>query len=179
MMAPPKIGPITTAMGKMAKGKPPALICEWSKKLQHPGQFIFMWAAATKRQSGCHSWYSWLTNLGDEKPRNPVPTATPGTSVERMLSPLAHEGRIRIMQAMYWRPLTASELTEATGFKGGALYHHLKELKYASYVKDKDGRYNLTGLGYQLLVTVTCLASQVVVDEDEQGLAVAGWGEGD
>lgn len=178
-MGPPKIGPITTAMGKMAKGKPPALICEWGKKLQHPGQFIFFWAAATTRNSRGQSWYSMLTNLGDEKPKNPVPTATPATSVERMLSPLAHEGRVRIMQAMYWEPLTPSGLSEATGFKGGALYHHLKELKYASYVTDKDGRYSLTPLGYQLLVTVTCLASQVVADQAEEGLAVAAWGESD
>jgi DNA-binding transcriptional ArsR family regulator len=173
-MGAPEIGPITTALGEAEEGKPPAIIREWYDKLHHPGNFVFLWAAATRRSdSRCHGWLNMVTHFGEEEPAPDLVTTTPGANVEVMFSPLAHEGRIRIMQALWPGPLTASGLTAATGFTGGGLYHHLKELKYASYITDRESGYNLTPLGRQLLLTVTCLASQVVVDRGEEGLAVA------
>ncbi len=178
-MAPPKIGPLTSAMGKAKKGERPAIIVEWDRQLQHPGQFVFMWAAATKRRANCLSWLWFFVHTGDERPEGDFVTQTPAANVERMLSPLAQEGRVRIMQALWRGPLTASGLSEATGFRGGALYHHLKELKYAAYVADEDGSYRLTDLGHQLLLTVTCIASKAIEDRGEEGLAVAtDWGKG-
>jgi DNA-binding transcriptional ArsR family regulator len=99
--------------------------------------------------------------------------STSPAKVERLLSPLAHEGRIKIMQALYDEPLSASDLAAATGFQGGGLYHHLRELKYAAYVRDTSGRYALTELGRQLLVTMTLIARQAIVDRGEEGLAAA------
>jgi len=39
-------------------------------------------------------------------------------------------------------------------------------------VQDRRGSYALTDLGWQLLVTVRCIAECVVQDKGEQGLAV-------
>ncbi len=180
-MTAPSLGPLTDAIRELpAEGQgPPAIIREWGSQLQYPGHLVFLWAAATRIEGGCQSWWTMQVHIGDEEPTGNIATRTPGTSVERMLSPLAHEGRIRIMQAMYERAVSPTELTDATGFRGGGLYHHLRELRYASYVKEERGRYELTPLGRQLLLTVTCLAAQVVKDEGEEGLAVgSGWDGG-
>ncbi len=168
-----EIGPITAALHQREEGKPPAICLEWHEKLKHPGQSILLWGGATKRSTGTMSWLSMHVHVGDEKPEGDIVTKTPPANVERVLSPLAHEGRIKIMQALCPGPLSASELSDATGLRGGALYHHLKELKYAAYVGDQDGRYRLTPLGQQLLLMVTYVASQLVVDEAEKGLAIA------
>jgi len=172
MSGPPKMGPLTTAIGECKDGKPPAILCEWCDHLQRPGEYVLLWAATARLETGWQSWYSMDIRTCDEEPETPLPP-TDGAKVERMLSPLAHEGRIKIMQAMYLGPLTPSELTEATGFRGGGLYHHLKELRYAEYVVAEDGRYRLTPLGRQLLLTVTCIASRAIQDRGEEGLAAA------
>jgi DNA-binding transcriptional ArsR family regulator len=173
------MGPLTRAIGDCKEGEPPAILCEWSDKLDHPGEFVLLWAAAARLKSGWQSWYSMDVRTCDEEPETPLRPAD-GAKVERLLSPLAHEGRVKIMQAMYLDALTPSELTDATGFQGGSLYHHLKELRYAEYVAHEDGRYRLTPLGRQLLLTVTCIASQAIQDQGEQGLAVASnWKEND
>jgi predicted transcriptional regulator len=91
--------------------------------------------------------------------------------VERLLSPLAHEGRVTILQALYAGPLGSTALTETTGFEGGRLYHHLRELRYAGYVTQEQGKYRLTQLGRELLITVTLIAEQAIVDRGEEGLA--------
>ena len=56
------------------------------------------------------------------------------------------------MQALSDGPLSSSDLSAATGYQGGALYHHLKELQYAAFVTQQDGRYRLTELGLRLLL---------------------------
>jgi predicted transcriptional regulator len=94
--------------------------------------------------------------------------------VERLLSPLAHEGRVSIMQALWRGSLSASELAGATGYRGGALYHHLRELDHAAYVASEGGSYRLTDWGRQLLLTAACLAEQLVVDDGERGLTFRG-----
>jgi hypothetical protein len=60
--------------------------------------------------------------------------------------------------------------------RGGGLYHHLKELAHAGYVAQLAGRYRLTRLGRQLLVSILCMADEVVEDQGDQGLEVgADW----
>jgi DNA-binding transcriptional ArsR family regulator len=172
MEGPPELGPLTQAIGKCRKGKPPALLCEWSDHLDRPGEYVLLWAAAARLESGWQGWYSMDVRTCNEEPSVALPQAD-GAKVERLLSPLAHQGRIDIMKAMYLRPMTPAELTEATGFQGGGLYHHLKELRYAEYVAQEDGRYRLTPLGRQLLLTVACIASRAIQDRGEGGLAVA------
>ncbi|MGD2175502.1 MAG: winged helix-turn-helix domain-containing protein [Candidatus Brocadiaceae bacterium] len=179
-MGTPEVGPLTDAILADDDGGPPAIVREWEDRLEHPGQFVFLWTAATKRASGTLGWLHVHTHFGEEKPEGDVVTQTSAAKVERMLSPLSHEGRVRIMQALYPAPMAASELSDATGFRGGALYHHLKELKYAAYVTDRAGRYELTQLGVQMLLTVTCMASRVIEDRGEEGLvAGGGWREED
>jgi DNA-binding transcriptional ArsR family regulator len=174
------VGPLTDALwGRPDPGGPPAVAREWHEKLREPGQYVLLWGGVVKRRADVVSWLSLHTHCGEPRPADGRVRNTPATSVERMLAPLAHEGRIRIMQALAEGPLAAGALSEATGFRGGALYHHLRELKYAAYVTDERGQYCLTQLGHQLLVTMTCLAGQVISDEDERGLAVAsGWDAG-
>jgi len=95
------------------------------------------------------------------------------SAIERMLSPLAHEARVKLMQTMHDGPRSAGQLAEATGLRGGNLYYHLKELLHASYVREVAGGYDLTPLGCQMLLTVAAIASKVVEDRGEQGLLVA------
>jgi hypothetical protein len=49
-------------------------------------------------------------------------------------------------------------------------------------VKEKDGAYDLTFFGCQMLLTVVCIASKVVQDRGQEGLAISareiGWEEG-
>ena len=175
----PRIGPVTHAALYSSSGRdaPPAIIEEWEAALKHPGDFILLWAGANRirGESGTLGWSSLFVGVGDRPPPGPPePPDDPDmpSKVERMLSPLAHESRVRILQALMVSPLSSSALSEATGLRGGNLYHHLKELLHSSYVCEKDGAYALTSLGRQLALTLTCLASKVVQDRGDEGLVV-------
>ena len=171
MAMPQDLGPMTKAMTKGAEGEPPDILREWYKSLGGPQGVIFFWMAATK----AYSWFESVVDLGEGDSDGVVQAASP-TSVEHLFAPLAHEGRVRIMQALYGGGLTPSELSKTTGFKGGGLYHHLKELKYAAYVREEKGTYLLTYLGRMMLITGTVIASRHVVDREEEGLdAAAAW----
>jgi predicted transcriptional regulator len=99
---------------------------------------------------------------------------TPAAHIERLLAPLAHEGRLGLMQVLYGGRRTSGQLTEATGLRGGNLHYHLKELLHAHYVEQQDGGYGLTGLGTQMLLTVAAIASLYVKDRGDEGLEVLG-----
>ncbi len=172
-MGMPKIGPITNAMLEGTEGEAPAIIREWCRRLKGPDNVIFFWMGATKHWS----WIDINTCLtyedGEEDSAsggNPV-KETSATKVERLFSPLAHEGRVRILQALYESPLSASALSAATGFQGGGLYYHLKELKYAGYITDEEDGYRLTSIGRQLLITAALIAERVVADRGVEGLS--------
>jgi DNA-binding HxlR family transcriptional regulator len=179
---PPDIGPITA--GAFYGEPPPAIIREWHEFVRKPGDFILLWAGANRMHSKTGNTLSWssLSISGGEEPTPEdfesgkvqcgLFDPSIGAKVERMLSPLAHEGRISLMGAMFRSPKTSSELSEKTGLRGGNLYYHLKELIHAGYVQDIDNAYALTDLGRQLLLTLTSIASQAVKDRGEQGLAV-------
>ena len=183
---PPYIGPVTeAAVGR--GGGPTPLNKEWHAVLRNPGEFVFLWAAANKGHGKGDATLSWSwffcgfgdppssTDIDNGEAKGDTPNSpTIPAKTERLLSPLAHESRIRLMQALFKGPKGASDLTEATDLKGGNLYHHLKELIYAAYVKEADGGYALTDLGRQLFLTMTCIASLAVKDEGEKGLCVGG-----
>lgn len=174
-----EIGPITDAMFERAEGQAPALIREWMERLAGPGELVMLWTGVVRRRSGCLGWGSLFTICGERGDEGLPREDADAEAVERLLSPLAHAGRVRIMQALADGPLSPSQLSADTGFQGGALYHHLRELQYAAYVAKEHGRYRLTQLGTQLLVTMTCLAGEVIEDRGEQGLAVGSdWQEG-
>jgi DNA-binding transcriptional ArsR family regulator len=124
------------------------------------------------------TWIGWHVAEDEASAKEPNDiTRTPAANVERMLAPLAHEARIRIMQTLYLGPKSSGELSEATGLKGGNLYYHLKELMHAAYVAASDFAYDITPLGCQMLITVASIAGKVVADRGEQGLMVTsgGW----
>ena len=169
-MGMPDLGPISEAMFHGEEGEPPPIISEWLEQVEQPGDIVFLWAAAGKPLS----WTRLTTHFSAEDGGVDPLLEVPPMNVERLLSPMAHEGRVRIMQALYESPKGASELTEATGFRGGGLYHHLRELRHAAYFREERGQYGLTQLGRQLLITMTLIAREVVVDRVDEGQAVGG-----
>jgi DNA-binding transcriptional ArsR family regulator len=154
--------------------------------LRHDGDFLLFWGGAAKAQwpsdeepGGNPFGITWHGLMFSDSGRSEQVTETPAANVELLLSSLAHEARVRLLQALYTGPKTTAELTARTGLRGGNLHYHLKELAYAHYVEVRGGRHRLTEFGAQMLITVTCLASIAVKDQGERGLAVSGWrGEG-
>jgi len=167
------IGPITEQAfgGKDAEGPSP-IIQEWGELYnKKPGDRVILWAGMTRYsdRDGL-SWHSLSihTHEGAESLDVDADTAA---KVERLLSPLAHESRFMLLQALQRGPLTASELTAATGLKGGNLYHHLRDL-LGAYVEELDKGYALTGFGRQLVLTLAEIAKMAVQDRNTEGLVV-------
>ena len=84
-------------------------------------------------------------------------------NITKFLSPFSSEQRIAILRSLYEGILqgkTVSELVEETGFEGGQLYHHLRELERANYVETKKerGRYFISVMGHIALLTVSHMA---------------------
>jgi len=165
--------PITkAALGSPGRrDRPRPIEQEWAD-FTTDDQDTVVYLAGTWNRAGAHlAWGIASAYLGGENydggRLHPAIRAS-ATSIERLLSPLAHEARIRIMQAMYDGPKSSDDLSEATGLKGGSLFEHLKELLEATYVTKKGGAYDLTPLGCQLLVMVAVCAD-VVVREREEG----------
>lgn len=176
---PPSIGPLTDAATERQHSGPPPLVGEWCRAVKEPGDFVFFWGGATKAATdgeGTRGW-SWLvTRLHEPGDAEADAEDLPGpfhpeaaARTERLLAPLAHESRIRLLLVLFEAPCSSSYLGEQTGMKGGKLYYHLKELLHAGYVREHHGVYALTDLGYQLLTTVTCIAVRVIKDRDEEG----------
>jgi len=101
-------------------------------------------------------------------------STTPATYIERIISPFANEARIRLMQALYPAARSSAELSHRTRLKGGNLQYHLKELIYAHYAEPAEGRYRLTYLGAQFLVTLTSIARAYVKERDDEGMIILG-----
>lgn len=92
-----------------------------------------------------------------------VPLKIAPKEITRFLSPFSSEQRITILRSLFEGFLqgkTVSELVEETGFEGGQLYHHLRELERANYVKTKKerGRYFISVMGHIALLTVSHMA---------------------
>ncbi len=178
------IGPVTDKALASAKPEgPPVMAQEMHQRLEKPGDFILLWGGAMKFPRGSASWSSLSTSLGEGGPDGPEGsgiTTVPPSHLARMLGPFSHEARIQLLQLLWPEARASAELSEATGLKGGNLHYHLKELIYADYVEQKEGRYQLTRLGAQLLITVGCIALQNVQDRGEEGLEIlGGWSEGE
>ncbi len=165
------LGPVTERVFEREGDEAPALIREWRSKLERPGQFVLLWTGVVRCEWGHLGWGALSTSLGPEAEGKAV-RDVPAVKAERMLAPLAHEGRVAMMQRLFEKPRTAGELTRETGLRGGGLYHHLRELQHAGYVMQEDGLYRLTRLGCQLLVSLLCMADQVIEDRGERGLEV-------
>ena len=168
--------PITkTALGGEGREGPPPLDREWHALLTHDQDVTLLWTGAWRRGRTYFGWslHSFRVQGEVDHGGHPHPsTRASGAQVERLLSPLAHEARIRIMQTMHDGAKTSGEISEATRLKGGNLYYHLKELLHASYVRETEGGYDLTGLGCRMLLTVVTIAEDVIEDRGEQGLFI-------
>jgi hypothetical protein len=126
---------------------------------------IVHWVGSWCRQGRQVAWEKSILHVGQEakhsSEQHPA-LLTSADDIERALSPLAHQARIRLMQAMYDGSKASSVLSEATGLKGGNLYYHLRELLRAGYVVERGGSYDITPLGCQMLVMVAVLVEGAV-----------------
>ena len=182
------IGPITRAAFGGKEGPPP-IIEEWLTSLKQKGEHVLVWAGAiakadhTGGKYADHISWGWLKTdvgagpRGRKSKEGPPPWTNDdiGAKVERMLSPLAHESRIRLLQAMRESSCSSADLSKATGLKGGNLHHHLKELIYSGYVRDKGRAYDISSLGLQLLCTLTWMADHIVHDRGDDLVTVGSW----
>jgi len=155
-----------------AEQGPSALEREWAPLVAEQGGYVLLIAGAYQRSGSSPSWTALWWHVGEKQVAQPPGGGAPAAKVARLLSPLAHETRVHLMQAMYDAPKSAAQLSEATGLKGGDLYHHLNELIEAAYVTDRGETYNLTAFGCQILIIVTSIADLAVEDRGEAGLAV-------
>ena len=164
--------PITKSVlvGSSETPGPPPISQEW-RKACGADQDSIVFVAGNWHRAGDHiGWTAlWVDNPGAQEP---LAVATPAASIERLLAPIAHEARARLMQALHAGPKSSGELSAATGLKGGNLYYHLRELLHAAYVKEVEGGYDLTPLGAQLLILFAAIADSVVKDRGEAGLLV-------
>jgi len=91
-------------------------------------------------------------------------TKIPTDKVTFLLSPFSSDQRLKILLLLEKYPRSSTDLTNALGFQGGQLYHHLDELMKAKYIeKVYKGKYSLTDLGrwglYNSLLTARILLS--------------------
>ncbi len=179
------VGPITDAALEPVSADcgQSRIEAEWMDSLKHDGDFLLLWGGAFKTQwavgEGTEPFgITWHGLSFSDTGKSEQIMGTPPAHVELLLSSLAHEGRVRLLQALFAGPKTSSELTEATALRGGNLHYHLKELIHAHYVEQQKGSYRLTERGAQMLITVVCLARMCVEDQGKRGLAVSGWGRG-
>jgi hypothetical protein len=95
---------------------------------------------------------------------------TPVEKVIDFVSPFTSDQRIGIMKSLLEeraKGKTATQLKQKTGLDSGPLYHHLRDLVSAKYVrKKKRGRYQLSVKGHVALLTVSHMAA--VLDEFEK-----------
>lgn len=162
-------GPISQAA--LGTGTEAPIVEEWTKALSDKRGFMLLWAGACRVPEAPEDSLDWSwvqTGISeaeeDEGTLNALLGAEAANWTELLLTPLCHEARIRIMQALWRGNLSSTALGEATSLSGGNLYYHLKELIHAKYVTDAPDGYSLTGLGRQLLLTLVLIASHVVRD---------------
>jgi len=156
---------------------PSALEREWSGQLRHAGDFILLIAGCYRRHETPSSWTAlwWNVSEGKGDPDSQRAPAVSGAAanVERLLTPLCREIRVRLMQELWSGPRLSDDLAAAVGLTGGALFSQLEELVQAAFVqKGTDGIYSLTNLGCNLLLVVTSLAGVTVEDRGTDGLVV-------
>jgi len=92
-----------------------------------------------------------------------APEGVPAEEAERIISPLAHAERIRILQALRGGGKYAADLARITGLESGPLHFHLKILMDAGYIlqERERGRYLITMPGRIALKLVEYLYRQL------------------
>lgn len=88
-----------------------------------------------------------------------------GKWMAELLEPLMSAPRLDILAFLRAGPRTSTELQHGLGFAPGQLYHHLRPLASAGFLrKADDGRYAISGAGRKALVAVKLLATQIASD---------------
>ncbi len=113
----------------------------------------------------CRTCYSNLKDLLIEQERNlkQIIGKEPDTGdstklqidllIDRVLKPLSHQARLKILAALGQGSAGFSELSEITDMRGGHLLFHLEQLVDSSLVsqRGRKGEYIITGLGLEIL----------------------------
>ncbi len=113
----------------------------------------------------CRSCYSNLKDLIVEQERNlkqirGKESETGGSSkvqvnllIDRVLKPLSHQARLRIITTLGQGSAGFSELSEVTDMRGGHLSFHLEQLVDSGLVSQnsRKGEYVITGIGLEVL----------------------------
>jgi len=116
--------------------------------LDHDGQERFICHCIVEGTGGASVQLTWLGAMAEDD----------SYSTARYCLALANEHRIRILKALAWDEKTAAQLTEGTGLEGGPLYHHLKELIAARFVRQKERScYQITREGLDAILTVCAM----------------------
>ena len=97
------------AFGRLGEGGGPSPIeREWSTLIPDDQDVVLCWAGAVNRKPEPFQWSWFWTHIGGppdehgQKGGHPhIIMCAPAAKVERLLAPLAHESRVRLMQAMY------------------------------------------------------------------------------
>lgn len=73
--------------------------------------------------------------------------------IERVLKPLSHQARLRILKTLGQGSAGFSELSEVTDMRGGHLSFHLEQLVDSGLVsqRGRKGEYVITGIGLEVL----------------------------
>lgn len=81
------------------------------------------------------------------------------SEIARLFSPFGSAERLAILFSLYRSEKTGQALCEETGLTQGQLYHHVKDLIYLGYVRQRGrNRYDITLKGRQALLTMVLMA---------------------
>jgi len=88
-----------------------------------------------------------------------------GKWMAELLEPLASAPRLDLLAFLRAGARTSAELQQGLGFAPGQLYHHLKPLAAAGFLrKADDGRYAISGPGRKALVAIKLVCTQISSD---------------
>lgn len=96
------------------------------------------------------------------------------------LEPLASAPRLTLLLSLRQAPRSSTELQQGLGLAPGQLYHHLKPLANAGFLRrDDQGRYAISGRGRRALMAAQLLSSEVSHGRFEERLERVSEAEGD
>lgn len=93
------------------------------------------------------------------RPRTALLGLADPPAVARLMSGLAHPDRVRIVRAILAGADSHQTLSKASGLKAGPLYHHLRELERAGFLRcELRNQHRVTELGRVVFFAGTLLA---------------------
>ena len=81
------------------------------------------------------------------------------SEIARQFAPFGSAERLSILFSLYGSERSGQSLCDETGLSQGQLYHHVKDLMYLGYVRQRGrNRYDITPKGRQALLTIVLMA---------------------